>query len=228
MDTKIFLQGFDNKKSSNTSSGLNVEFKGRRKLLPLNDVAEVISQYDQYTEERENCNVIRLTCQVNPICSNVLFNKITEIVKGEGSDEISLLNYGVIGDNHPFDEVIYKPSGNNAIEFWSGSSMNYLSVDSIVYAKDSKSTTITSAVEDPNSIKNYRSTSADSDIPNQVKHPTNAIRDAQLSKFDSNGESFVYHCGIDFFNNHLLRSNTFKMVCKCQMGMTIRILHLIL
>ena len=49
MDTKIFLQGFDSKVSSNTSEGLNVQFKGRRKLLPLNDVAEVISQYDQYT-----------------------------------------------------------------------------------------------------------------------------------------------------------------------------------
>ena len=61
MDTKIFLQGFDSKKSSNTSEGLDVQFKGKRKLLPLNDVAEVISQYDQYNEEREKCNIIRLT-----------------------------------------------------------------------------------------------------------------------------------------------------------------------
>ena len=97
MDTKIFLQGFDSKVSSNTSEGVNVQFKGRKKLLPLNDVAEVISQYDQYREEREKCNIIRLTCQVNPICSNVLFNKITEIVKHEGYSGVSFINYAVYG-----------------------------------------------------------------------------------------------------------------------------------
>ena len=38
-----------------------------------------------------------------------------------------------------------------------------------------------------------------------------AIRDTEYSK-DSIG--FVYHCGDDIFNNHLLRSNTFKSVNK--------------
>lgn len=183
MDTKIFLQGFNSKKSSNTSNGVNVELKGRRKLLPLNDVAEVISQYDLYTEERENCNIIRLTCQVNPICSNVLFNKITEIVKGEGSDKITFINYGVSNDDQPFNNVVYKPS---SMIFWSSSTMSYITVDN--------STTTTDSTEN--------------------LHPTNAIRDTQLSKYDSNDECFVYHCGIDFFNNHLLRSKTFKTVCK--------------
>lgn len=36
-----------------------------------------------------------------------------------------------------------------------------------------------------------------------------AVRDTQLS---SNDFGFKYHCGIDIFNNHLLRSNTFKIV----------------
>ena len=97
MDTKIFLEGFRSKKSVNTSEGLNVQFKGRRNLLPLNDIGEVISQYDQYVEERDKCNIIRLTCQVNPICSNVLFNKISEIVKNEGSSGVSYINYSVMG-----------------------------------------------------------------------------------------------------------------------------------
>ena len=48
MDSKIFLQSHRSKKSSNTSSGLNIQFKGRRKLLPLNDVVESVSQYEQY------------------------------------------------------------------------------------------------------------------------------------------------------------------------------------
>ena len=81
MDKQIFLNSYDSKKSVNTSSSVSVNLRGNRKLLPFNDVAEVISQYDQYLEERRNCNKIRLTCQVNTLCSNVLFNKITEIVK---------------------------------------------------------------------------------------------------------------------------------------------------
>lgn len=202
MDTKIFLQGFDSKVSSNTSEGLNVQFKGRKKLLPLNDVAEVISQYDQYTEERKNCNIIRLTCQVNPICSNVLFNKITEIVKNEGSSGVSFINYGVQSedDNELFSGVIYKP---NTMKFWSGNTLNYLG--SASYGYDSRNT-IKDQIdrESRNYPNNYI-------LSNGVNHPTNAIRDTQLSNTTTN---FVYHCGIDIFNNHLIRSNTFKTVCK--------------
>lgn len=206
MDTKIFLQGFDSKVSSNTSEGLNVQFKGRKKLLPLNDVAEVISQYDQYTEERKNCNIIRLTCQVNPICSNVLFNKITEIVKNEGSSGVSFINYGVQSedDNELFSGVIYKP---NTMKFWSGNTLNYLG--SASYGYDSRNT-IKDQIdrESRNYPNNYI-------LSNGVNHPTNAIRDTQLSNTTTN---FVYHCGIDIFNNHLIRSNTFKTVCKLPDG----------
>ena len=202
MDTKIFLQGFDSKVSSNTSEGLNVQFKGRKKLLPLNDVAEVISQYDQYTEERKNCNIIRLTCQVNPICSNVLFNKITEIVKNEGSSGVSFINYGVQSedDNELFSGVAYKPK---TMKFWSGNELNYLG--SASYGYDSRNT-IKDQIDRESRIypNNYT-------LRNDVNHPTNAIRDTQLSNTTTN---FVYHCGIDIFNNHLIRSNTFKTVCK--------------
>jgi hypothetical protein len=202
MDTKIFLQGFDSKVSSNTSEGLNVQFKGRKKLLPLNDVAEVISQYDQYTEERKNCNIIRLTCQVNPICSNVLFNKITEIVKNEGSSGVSFINYGVQSedDNELFSGVTYKPK---TMEFWGGNSLNYLAHTSHSY--DSNGTIKDNINGSSTDYSNYDTLTP---IGN---HPTNAIRDTQLSNMTTN---FVYHCGIDIFNNHLIRSNTFKTVCK--------------
>ena len=202
MDTKIFLQGFDSKVSSNTSEGLNVQFKGRKKLLPLNDVAEVISQYDQYTEERNNCNIIRLTCQVNPICSNVLFNKITEIVKNEGSSGVSFINYGVQSedDNNLFSGVAYKPK---TMEFWGGNTLNYLG--SASYGYDSRNT-IKDQIDSES--RNYPSGYT---LNTKVNHPTNAIRDTQLSNTTTN---FVYHCGIDIFNNHLIRSNTFKTVCK--------------
>ena len=73
MDTRILLNNEISKQSVNTSESINVKFKGNRKLLPLNDYYSTISQDEQYTKERNGCNKIRLTCQINPICSNVLF-----------------------------------------------------------------------------------------------------------------------------------------------------------
>ena len=132
MDTKIFLQGFDSKKSVNTSEGLNMSLKGKRRLLPTNDVEEVISQYELYTDERNDCNTIRLTCQVNPICSNVLFNRISEIVKDEGSSAVTYVNYGILSgaaDNNSdiSTKIKYK---TRKMSFWSGNSMHFQSIDS--------------------------------------------------------------------------------------------------
>lgn len=163
MDAKIFLQSHLSKKSSNTSNGVNVQFKGRSKLLPTNDVSEIVSQYDQYLLERESCNKIRLTCQVNPICTNVLFNPITEIVRYEGSNNVELLNYLDEKTELKNTDLLYK--------------------DTKVLCSSSSSS----------------------------NHHTNAIRDTQLSN-TKNG--FIYHCGLDILNNHLIRSNTFKTICR--------------
>ena len=215
MDAKIFLQSFNSKSSSNTSEGLNVGLKGKRKLLPLTDTAKVISQYDQYREERENCNIIRLTCQVNPICSNVLFNRISEIVKNEGSSGVSFINYGVEGldtsdpckyreyrDGELFDGIVYKPK---KMSFWSGGTMHYQGDDSDIKDLDSNQSIDTA-------IKQFKEHSSESSVSSNASfHPTNSIRDMQLSNETT---SFVYHCGLDIFNNHLIRSKTFKTVCK--------------
>ena len=184
VDSKVFLQSHISKQSSNTSNGVNVQLNGKRKLLPTTDMSESVSQYEQYLEERGKCNKIRLTCQVNPICSNVLYNSVTEIVRNEGSDDVEVLNYG----NEALSKGTIKTENtsgkNKKVDFWSSPSWNG---DALTIlngnAKDS--------------------------------HPTNAIRDTQLSS-PSNG--FVYHCGKDIFNNHLIRSNTFKTICKRQGG----------
>ena len=171
MDAKIFLQSHLSKKSSNTSNGVNVQFKGRRKLLPTNDVSEIVSQYDQYLLERESCNKIRLTCQVNPICTNVLFNPITEIVRYEGSNNVELLNY----------------------------------LDGRKERIELKNTDLLYKTPDILCSRNLNGNSG------SENHHTNAIRDTQLSN-TKNG--FIYHCGLDILNNHLIRSNTFKTICR--------------
>lgn len=177
VDSKVFLQSHISKQSSNTSNGVNVQLKGKRKLLPTTDMSESVSQYEQYLEERGKCNKIRLTCQVNPICSNVLYNSVTEIVRNEGSDDVEVLNY----ENCTIEKVNVSGGKTNDNKFcwsspsWEGDELTVLNGNA------------------------------------NVSHPTNAIRDTQLSS-PSNG--FVYHCGKDIFNNHLIRSNTFKTICK--------------
>ena len=165
MDTKIFLQAFNSKKSVNTSEGVNMSLKGKRKLLPTSDVGEVVNAFDVYTEERRNCNKIRLTCQVNTVCTNVLFNDITEIVENEGSSGLSFLNYGII-------------SGNTA-------DASTVITNNTVYFKDK-------------TLKTWYTASGDT---------LEAIRDTQLTNC-----GYIYHCGKDILNNHLIRSNTFKMI----------------
>ena len=147
---RVFLDKYRGKESTNTSEGLSVSLSGNRKLLPDNDTSNVLGLNDQYNKERENCTIIRLTCQVNPVCSNVLFNRVTEIVRDEGSSGVSVVNYG-IGSVDAKDRDMSFWSGNTASE---------------------------------------------------------AIRDTQLSN-----QGFVYHCGLNILNNHLIRSNTFKTVC---------------
>lgn len=206
MDTKIFLQGFDSKKSVNTSEGLNMSLRGKRKLLPTNDVDEVISQYDQYSEERKNCSIIRLTCQVNPICSNVLFNRVSEIVRDEGSSEVTYVNYGVLNGRIAettqsiSDNIMYK---DRTMPFWSGNTMRYQQTDPSIQNR-SKTDTISNVRTSETTHNANRTLNVDSS-----SHPTNSIRDMQLSNDD-----YIYHCGLDVFNNHLIRSTTFKTVCK--------------
>lgn len=122
MEQKVFLQSFSSKNSVNTSEGLNIRLKGRRKLLPTNDFGTTINQYEQYSKERENCNIIRLICQVNPICSNVLFNDITEVVKYEGSSDVSVLNYQI--GSRLSDDLNGVYGKSNSVDFWSKGRMD--------------------------------------------------------------------------------------------------------
>ena len=154
---EILLNKYKSKKSANVNKSVYINLIGKNRLLPLDNSLSTINESRLYDNERSNSNIIRLTCTINPICSNVLFNNITEIISYEGSDNCKSLNYTSLVD--------IKNNGN-----------------SLVYKS-----------------KDMFKTSSD------------AIRDTQLSNI-SNG--FTYHCGLDIFNNHILRSNTFKTVCK--------------
>lgn len=148
-----------NKVSRNEHNSLAVNFIGSKRMLPCEPMSTTVNEIDVYNQERLACEKIRLTVEINPICTNVLFNNFTEIVKDEGSENVLCLNYGECSNdlNKCKDTIYFK---NNKT----------------IYDGDS-----------------YE-----------------AIRDTQLSSVDN---GYDYHCGLDIFNNHLLRSKTFKTVC---------------
>jgi hypothetical protein len=153
---EIKLSKNKSKKSTNVNNSLAVELKGSKRLLPIGALDTTVNEIELYNNERKTSTTIRLTCSINPICSNVLFNNITEVVINEGSDKCKCLNYGGLESSY-FNSV----EGKSNKTIFNGN----------VYE---------------------------------------AIRDTQLS---NEALGFDYHCGIDIFNNHILRSNTFKTVC---------------
>lgn len=158
----ILLNKQKSKVSNNTNSFVPIRLTNGAKLLPTDSLVTTINEVELYNQERQASNIIRLTCTINPICSNVLHNTITEIVKNEGSDDCFCLNFTSLSDCDDCDE------------------------EKLLYKKKSS-----------------------------FENAFSGVRDTQLSN-EANG--FQYHCGTDIFNNHILRSLTFKTVCGYAQG----------
>ena len=160
---KLLLNNKLSKTSRNVNNILPTYLKGGKKLLPSSQLFTTINEIDLYNTEREQCNIIRLNCTINPICSNVLYNTITEIVKNEGApNAVKVLNYGMTDgyvERKDFADKIY--CKNPEIFMYN-----------VGYKE--------------------------------------AIKDTQIS-VESCG--YKYYCGIDIFNNHILRNSTFKTTC---------------
>lgn len=61
-------------------------------ILPHEHIEAKIDEYALFLKEYNESEKYRLVFSFNPICSNVLFNTITEITKNEGSDNCILFN----------------------------------------------------------------------------------------------------------------------------------------
>lgn len=152
---EVFLEKNKSSVSVNKESEIGVSLSTKSRLLPYSDIDEKLSLFKLYNEERDACNRYRMIFTVNPICTNVLFNAKTEVVRKEGSDECVVLNN---------DDGL--PSGN----FINKTNINVLQ----------------------------------------------AIRDTEYTHkgFFDDEDPYVYHCGWDIFNNHMLRNDDFTHISK--------------
>lgn len=85
---KILLDRFKSKSSNDKRKGVTVSFKNSKKLLSELNMSENLSEFETYRKERLASTKYRLVFEVNPVCTNVLFNTATEIVKDEGSNNV--------------------------------------------------------------------------------------------------------------------------------------------
>lgn len=150
---EIKLNKYNSKYSVNREGNKNIPLISKFRITPYTDLNERIDLNNLYTQERDNCKNYRLIFTINPICSNILFNMRTEVVKNEGDYNPTV----IIGDN----------------------ALN------------------------PRKIKAINTSIID------IKQ---CIKDTEYSHSQCGG--FTYHCGMDIFNNHRLRSLDFTHVNK--------------
>lgn len=97
---KVFLNKKRSKNGINKENNLNISLTNENKILPFSDIVENVNAYEQYIKEKKNSQIYRLSFDITPVCSNVLFNKITEIVYHEGGDDCIVFNA-----EHPIGDV---------------------------------------------------------------------------------------------------------------------------
>ena len=154
-EERIRLTSTDSANSVNKDAFVDVELQHHTKVFPFPSISETIDQREVFEQERENSTKYRLILTINPYCTNVLFNAVTEIVQHEGTNENGKL----------------------------------------IIASDSGITP---------SIKNYTIQGKADNVTN-----TDMVRNTEYANGD---DPFVYHCGYDIFNNHILRNQSFKLV----------------
>lgn len=151
-------EAFLNDKRSATSQSqehnVNVSLTAKTRSLPYNNLIGELSAYQLYNNERDASSKYRMIFTVNPVCSNVLFNMKTEVMKDEGSDECE-----VLFDNDTANIEGTENAGNST------------------------------------PLDRYQ-----------------AIKDTEYSHKDIGG--LTYHCGLDIFNNHMLRNDGFVHINK--------------
>lgn len=163
---QIFDTQYKSEKGTSSNNFLKVPFVRNERLLPVNDYTATVDEVEVYQAERKNCDKYRLIVTINPLCSNVLFNRMTEVVKNEGSKACVCLNF-----SSPNDDMLSKLLDGKTL--YGGKTTSHFARNTLNYGG--------------------------------VKF----TRDTQLTAPEF---GFDYKCGLDIFNNHLLRTDSFKTV----------------
>lgn len=168
-EERIRLTSTDSTNSVNKNSFVDVELQHHTKVFPFPSISNTIDQRELFEKERAESTKYRLILTINPYCTNVLFNTVTEIVQNEGTD--------VPGD------------------------LKIASSEGIINANNGA---VVAASIDGYTIRGK--------VGNQSQNPLTSDDMVRNTEYTNGDEPFVYHCGINIFNNHILRNQSFKVV----------------
>lgn len=152
---EIFLDENRSVFSQSQEHSVDVSLTAKTRSLPYNNLMGELSAFQLYNNERDASTKFRMVFTVNPVCTNVLFNMKTEVMKDEGSDNCK------------------------------------------VWFDDSQQ----------NNIKEFKNAGNKTGVDRYQ-----AIRDTEYSHEEIGG--LTYHCGLDIFNNHMLRNDGFVHINK--------------
>ena len=106
MQRKFLQESSLNASAGNAEKSLNVDLSAKSRLIPFSTTAGMLGLYDLYVDERNACENYRMIFTVSPVCTNVLYNAITEPVYKEGSlSAISLVQTSITRNGDLFNEI---------------------------------------------------------------------------------------------------------------------------
>lgn len=89
----------DSVNSIDKTNYVDFELTNTSKLLLSPNIIDTVDAYEVFTNERDACEYYRLILTINPYCTNVLFNPMTEIIKNEGSPDVEVIYDGSTAKN---------------------------------------------------------------------------------------------------------------------------------
>lgn len=103
-DEQVRLHKTNSVNSVNKEACLNVELQTQRKKFPFPAVSDVVDQRIVFEHERATSTKFRLILTINPYCTNILFNAVTEIVQNEGTRDVGKLL--IVDKKNTYNEVV--------------------------------------------------------------------------------------------------------------------------
>ena len=99
MNLNIVTPKTESKRSVDKQNKVGIELSATESVITSDSISSTIDEYARYTEEKDTSDKYRMIFTISPICSNVLFNQITEVVANEGDPDnvIYFGNEGPVG-----------------------------------------------------------------------------------------------------------------------------------
>jgi len=132
---QILLDSKREKFAYNQDKFVRVNLDSDQGLLPVSDISSSVDEYYQYFAEHDASKVYRLIFTINPVCSNVLFNNVSEIVYKEGSDQCAFFGESTTGGSDSWSAETSILEYNNNMRKQSMKRYNLLEDTSYSHAK---------------------------------------------------------------------------------------------